>query len=74
MANFITEAPVTLDNGMVSITFSATDGIYTLTDAIVVLRAQYDAMTPANIQAEEQRRWDEWIAVVNIPEEGVTNG
>ena len=65
MVDFTTEPPVTLPNGMVSITFSATDGTYTLNDAIVVLQSQYDAMTPADIESEEQRRWDAWIAIVN---------
>lgn len=68
MVDFITEAPVILPNGMVSITFTATDGTYTLNDAIVVLQSQYDVMTYAEIEAEEQRRWDDWIAIVNPPE------
>lgn len=74
MVEFTTEAPVILPNGMVSVTFSATDGTYTLNDAIVVLQEQYDAMTPADIEAEEQRRWDEWIAIVNPPEEELVDG
>lgn len=71
MVDFTTEAPVILPSGMVSITFSATDGAYTLNDAIVVLQPQYDTMTYAEIEAEEQRRWDQWIAIVNPPEEPV---
>ena len=39
--------------------------------AIVVLQVQYDAMTPADIQTEKQRRWDDWIVIVNPPEEPV---
>jgi hypothetical protein len=71
MVDFTTEAPVILPSGMVSITFSATDGTYTLNDAIVVLQPQYDTMTYAEIETEEQRRWDQWIAIVNPPEEPV---
>lgn len=75
MVDFITEAPVILPNGMVSITFSATDGTFNFSDAIVVLQSQYDAMTPDDIQAEEQRRWDDWIAIVNPPvEEDLIDG
>lgn len=74
MVTFTTDNPVVLPNGMVSVTFSATDGVYTLTDAIVVLQDQYDSMTPADIQAEEQRRWDEWIDIVNSPEEVIVDG
>ena len=74
MVDFTTDPPVTLPNGMISVTFSATDGTYTLKDAIVVLQSQYDAMTPADIQAEEQRRWDDWIAIVNPPAEEIVDG
>jgi hypothetical protein len=75
MVDFTTQPPMTLDNGMVSVSFSATDGTYTLNDAIVVLQSQYDAMTPADIEAEEQRRWDDWIVIVNPPaEEDVIDG
>ena len=74
MVDFTTEAPVILPSGMVSITFSATDGTYTLNDAIVVLQSQYDAMTPADVEAEEQRRWDDWIAIVSPPEEDDLDG
>lgn len=74
MTNFTTYDVAPLSNGNVSIGFSATDGVFVLNDAIVVRQAQYDAFTPTDIDAEEQRRWDEWIAIVNPPEEVVING
>jgi hypothetical protein len=66
--NKITQLP----DGRVHIEFERTDGTYTLKDAIVVSQAQYDAMTPADIEAIEQKRWDEWIAIVTyVPPEPV---
>lgn len=73
MVNFTTEAPVVLPNGLVSITFSATDSTYTLNDAIVISQPQHDTMTYAEIEVEEQRRWNDWIAIVN-PLEDIANG
>jgi len=81
MVDFTTHDPIDYPagtiseiNNLVSITYSATDGTYTLNDAIVVLAEQYAAMTPTDIQAEEQRRWDEWIAIVNPPSEVIVDG
>lgn len=74
MVDFNIEAPVILPNGIVSIKFLATDGTYTFNDAIVVLQSQYGAMTPVDVQAEAQRRWDDWIVIVNPPEEEIING
>lgn len=75
MVDFVTDPPVILPNGMVSITFSATDGVFNFSDAIVVLQSQYGAMTPDDIQDEEHRRWDDWYTIVNPPvEEDLING
>jgi len=74
MVDFTTYDAVILADKNVSIGFSATDGIFVLNDAIVVRQAQYDAFTPADIADEEQRRWNEWIAIVNPPEEVVIDG
>ena len=54
-------------DGMVSIDFEMTDGVNTLKDAIVVTQAQYDQLTPADIEAIEQQRWDNWLAIINNP-------
>ena len=42
---------------------------YLFQDAIVMPKAQYDALTPEQIQAIKQKRYDDWLAIVNPPEE-----
>lgn len=63
----------TIDN-MVSIDFEKTDGVNTLKDAIVVTQAEYDKMTPADIAAIEQKRWDDWIAIITAPDQTIIAG
>lgn len=58
---------VTLD-GYVSIEFEKTDGTYTLVDAIVVTEAEYAQLTEADIDAMEQKRWEDWLAIVTAPQ------
>lgn len=74
MVDITKNDPVTLPNDMISISYSVTDGRYTLSDAIVVLSAQYYDMFPSDIDAEIQRRWDEWILAINAPSEVIING
>lgn len=70
MVDFVNKDPVSLPGDMVSISFSATDDERVLNDAIVIRQSQYDAMTPEDIQAEMQARWDSWIeAITRISEE-----
>jgi len=62
-------------DGYVTIEFEKTDGTYTLVDAIVVTDAEYAKLTPADIEAMEQQRWDNWIAIVTADNtEEVNNG
>jgi hypothetical protein len=37
-------------------------------DAIVVTSEQYAQLTPAQIDAMEQTRYDNWLAIVNPPQ------
>lgn len=71
MVELTTQDPITLPNGMVSVTFTATDGNYTLVDAIVVRQEQYVEMTPVDIEAEEQYRWQQWLNFINKPSEEI---
>lgn len=74
MVDITKNDPVTLPNDMISVSYSATDGVYTFNDAIVVLSSQYYDMVPSDIDAEIQRRWDEWIIAINTPSEEVIDG
>lgn len=55
-------------DGYVTIEFEKTDGTYTLVDAIVVTDAEYAALTQADIEAMEQKRFDDWLAIITAPE------
>jgi hypothetical protein len=56
-------------DGYVTIKFERTDGTYTLVDAIVVTDAEYAKLTPADIEAMEQKRFDDWYAIVIASQE-----
>lgn len=60
-------ADLELSSPMVSVSFSMTDGVNTLRDAIVIRKDQYEAMSSNDIEAEAQRRFDEWIFTINNP-------
>lgn len=52
-------------DGKVQIIFERTDGTSTFRDAIWVSQTEYDALTLAEIQAMQQQRYDNWLAIVN---------
>lgn len=58
----------TLDDGFISIDFSLSEGLNTFRDAIVLPLSIYKAWTRDDIDAEQMRRWSEWIAFINLPE------
>lgn len=59
-----------LPDGYVSDSFEITENGYTLCDAIVMPKDQYDALTPEEIQAMKQQRFDNWYAIVTaVPDE-----
>ena len=61
-------------DGYVTIKFERTDGTYTLVDAIVVTDAEYAKLTPADIEAMEQKRFDDWLAIVTAHNEEIVEG
>ena len=61
-------------DGRVAIRFTKTDGVYTLSDAIVGSEAEISALTDAEIAEIQQNRWDKWYAVVTSPPEDVVDG
>lgn len=71
MVDFTTEAPKTLDNGMVSINFVASDGVNTLSDAIVLHPEIFASWTTQDTEAEQQRRWSNWLSAISPSEESI---
>ena len=63
-----------LPDGRVAIRFTKTDGIYTLSDAIVGDKADIAALSEADIANIQQNRWEKWYAVVTSPPEDVVDG
>jgi len=43
------------------------DGTYTLRDAICLTQAQWDATTPEQLEAMQQQRFANWVAVITAP-------
>lgn len=54
-------------DGYVTINFEHTDGTYTLVDAIVLTEEEYNNTTQEQLEAMEQKRWDDWYAIVTAP-------
>jgi len=52
---------------IVSDSFEIGEEPYVLRDALVIPQSQYDALTPEEIQAMKQARYDAWIAIINTP-------
>lgn len=50
-----------------TITFTASDGTTSFTDAIIVTLAQYDAMSIDDIKGEMQARWDNYLVAITPP-------
>ena len=58
-----------LDNGMVSDSFEITKDGLTFRDALVMPQGQYEAMSPDEIAAMKQHRFDNWYALVTAVSE-----
>lgn len=56
-----------LENGMVSDSFQIGESPWVLNDAIVMPEDQYNALTPDEIAAMKQKRYDNWYAIVTNP-------
>ena len=65
--NITNETQVTNADGTISLPFSATDGKYTFTDAIVGNADFINAMTADQILAMQTQRWDNWYAIITNP-------
>lgn len=60
-------AIVTLDDGLISDSFQIGQEPWILNDAIVMPADQYNALTPDELAALKQQRYDNWYAVVTNP-------
>jgi hypothetical protein len=60
-------AVVTLDDGLISDSFQIGQEPWILKDAIVMLADQYNALTPEELAAMKQKRYDNWYAIVTNP-------
>ena len=56
-----------LENGLVSDQFQIGEPPLVFNDAIVMPQDQYDALTPDEIAAMKQQRYDNWYALVTNP-------
>jgi len=60
-------AVVTLDDGLISDSFQIGQEPWILNDAIVMPADQYNVLTPDELAALKQQRYDNWYAVVTNP-------
>jgi hypothetical protein len=56
-----------LDDGRIAEDFEIGEDPYILKDALVMTVSQYDALTPDEIVAMKQARYDNWMAIVTAP-------
>jgi hypothetical protein len=58
---------VYLDDGRLADQFQMGNEPYVLSDALVMRPEHYEKMTPEEIAAMKQSRYDNWIAIVTAP-------
>jgi hypothetical protein len=56
-----------LESGLVADEFEIGTEPYVLKDALVMRVSDYDALTPDEIAAMKQARYDNWYAIVTAP-------
>ena len=61
----------TTEDGMIRIIFDKTDGTNKYRDALYFTQENYNTVTPEQIEAMKQERFDNWLAVITYvaPEE-----
>lgn len=47
--------------------YERTDGVYTFRDAICLTQAQWDVITPEEVTAMQDQRWQDWLTVITSP-------
>jgi hypothetical protein len=54
---------------MITIDFERGEEPWLFRDAIVLTEEEYAKLTPADIEAMEDKRYADWLAIVNPPDE-----
>lgn len=67
----MTVLKVTQEENLVTIAFERGEEPWLFRDAIVVTPEEYAKLTPEDIDAMEQKRYDDWLAIVNPPEDEI---
>ena len=62
-------AIVQLEDGRIADEFEIGEEPHVLKDALVMRPQDYEALTPEEIQAMKQHRYDNWIAIITAPQE-----
>jgi hypothetical protein len=58
-----------LDDQRIADEFEIGEEPHVLKDALVMRMSEYEALTPEQIQAMKQARYDNWIAIITAPQE-----
>lgn len=56
-----------MENNLISFRFQIGEAPYLYSDALVMTQEEYDALTPEQIAAMQQERYDRWLAIINSP-------
>lgn len=56
-----------LENGWISDSFEKGVAPLTYSDAIILPPDQYNALTPDEIEALKDQRYQNWLAIINAP-------
>lgn len=54
---------------LISFRFQMGEAPLLYSDALVMTQEAYDALTPEQITALQQERYDKWLAIINAPPE-----
>jgi hypothetical protein len=56
-----------LEDGRIADEFEIGEEPHVLKDALIMTQADYDSMTPDEVQAVKQSRYDNWVAIIFAP-------
>jgi hypothetical protein len=58
---------LTSADGLIGKRYERSESGYVLRDTIWLSQAEWDALTPEDFEAMQQKRWDEWFSFVTAP-------
>lgn len=56
-----------MKNDLISFRFQIGEAPYLYSDALIMTQEEYDVLTPEQIAAMQQERYDRWLAIINSP-------